>query len=138
MNYITREEAINALERGERVRFHFNSRSIEVTKSTTLSELRFALLANLTLTVRDVENGQYSIIKQHDLKTWSEYYQAVVEGDKTFEIRVNDRNYNVGDILILKEYDPVKQIFTGREIEKVVTYLTDFAQQNGYVVMSIE
>ena len=73
----------------------------------------------------------------HELKILPQYYQAVVKGIKTFEIRNNDRNYQVGDRLILKEYDPLKQIFTGNEIEKEVVFITDFEQKNNYIVMSI-
>lgn len=73
----------------------------------------------------------------HELKILPEYYHAVVKGIKTFEIRNNDRNYQVGDRLILKEYNPFKQAFTGNEIEKEVVFITDFEQKNNYIVMSI-
>ena len=42
----------------------------------------------------------------HTLKIYSEYYDAVRNGIKTFEIRKNDRDYKVGDTLRLREYDP--------------------------------
>jgi hypothetical protein len=36
---------------------------------------------------------------KHELKTWTEYYNAVFDGNKTFEVRKNDRNYQVDDVL---------------------------------------
>ncbi len=35
----------------------------------------------------------------HNLKTWMPFYQDVIDGRKTFELRKNDRDYQVGDIL---------------------------------------
>lgn len=45
----------------------------------------------------------------HHLKTKPEYFQAVIDGKKTFEIRLNDRDFKQGDSVILEEY-------TGKEI----------------------
>lgn len=73
----------------------------------------------------------------HKLKTWTGYYQAVFDGVKTFEIRLNDRDYRVGDDLILEEYEPDKERYTGRKCRAKITYITDFGQVGGYVVMSI-
>jgi len=58
------------------------------------------------------------------LKTWPEPFQAVVEGRKAYEIRVNDRNFKVGDFLCLLEWDPEDMTYTGREVEATVTYMT--------------
>ncbi|EDN9028979.1 TPA: DUF3850 domain-containing protein [Listeria monocytogenes] len=74
--------------------------------------------------------------KTHELKILSEYYWDIVEGRKTFEIRKNDRDYQVGDYLILKELKDEKH--TGRKLPVVVTYITDYEQKEGYVVMGIK
>lgn len=74
--------------------------------------------------------------KKHHLKILPEYFNAVRYGVKTFEIRKNDRDYQVGDTLLLKEYE--NDNFTGNLLEVIVTYITDFAQMDGYVVMAIE
>ena len=69
----------------------------------------------------------------HELKTYPKYFQETIEGNKPFEIRKNDRNFQVGDVLILKESDNIK--YSGREIGAVVRYvLRDFiGLQEGYV-----
>lgn len=77
----------------------------------------------------------------HHLKTWSEYYYSVGNGSKTFEVRKNDRNYKVGDILILKNWDNEKQRFFVGEITVEVTYILqggNFGIQEGYCVMGIK
>lgn len=43
----------------------------------------------------------------HELKTWSPFFEAIANEEKTFEVRRNDRDFQVGDILLLREWDPV-------------------------------
>ena len=72
---------------------------------------------------------------KHELKIKPEYFAAVFFGEKTFEIRNNaDRNFQVGDTLMLKAWDGE---FTGDFVEKVVSYITDFEQKPGYVVLGL-
>lgn len=40
----------------------------------------------------------------HKLKIRPKFFKAVISGEKTFEIRRNDRNFKVGDRIELKEY----------------------------------
>jgi len=71
----------------------------------------------------------------HELKLHANYYRRVEKGTKTFEIRYNDRDYQVGDILHLMEYDGKE--LTGKYLERVITYITDFEQCDNYVVMAL-
>ena len=59
----------------------------------------------------------------HTLKTWPQPLEAVRAGKKTFEVRKNDRNYKVGDFLILMEWNPEELCFTGNEVDVIVTYI---------------
>jgi hypothetical protein len=59
----------------------------------------------------------------HELKTWPNYFEAILDGRKLFELRVNDRDFHVGDELFLCEYIPGKGEYTGRQIRKLVTYI---------------
>jgi ASC-1-like (ASCH) protein len=74
---------------------------------------------------------------KHRLKTWPEYFEAVLSGKKTFEIRKNDRGFQVNDLLLLQEYNPKTEEYTGRELLVEVTYITDFGQPDNQVVISI-
>jgi hypothetical protein len=95
-----------------------------------------------------------------DIKCWPEYFQAVWIGDKTFELRRDDRGYAVGDILHLKEWSPGKPVgcpvgcplrhvhewetppgYTGREQTARVTYVFkggSMGLKEGYVILSFE
>lgn len=80
--------------------------------------------------------------KTHELKTWPQYFEAIANGVKTFEIRRNDRLFEVGDALRLREWEPAAGAplggsHTGRECTRHITYITDFAQQQGHVVLGI-
>jgi hypothetical protein len=45
---------------------------------------------------------------KHELKIWPQYYCRVADGSKTFEVRKNDRGFQPGDTVFLREYDPDK------------------------------
>ena len=77
----------------------------------------------------------------HDLKCDPEYFQAVKDGRKPFEVRNNDRDFHVGDYINLREYDRVKQCYTGEVILKIkITFvLKDYpALVDGFVVLGLE
>lgn len=77
--------------------------------------------------------------KTHTLKTLPEYFIEVWNGKKKFEVRKNDRDFQVGDILKLIEYDPQTENSTGF-IHQKVSYILHgpaFGIQEGYCVMSL-
>ena len=57
---------------------------------------------------------------KHNLKIKSEYFVSIINGNKTAEIRYNDHNYQVGDILVLNEIDEEGNL-TGSYCEVGVT-----------------
>lgn len=74
----------------------------------------------------------------HELKICSRYFDAILDGKKGFEIRHNDRNYHIGDTVILKEWGNNK--FSGREIHAVIDYLLDdkfVGLSDGYVAFQL-
>ncbi len=83
----------------------------------------------------------------HELKTWPGPFQAVLDGTKRHEIRVNDRGFAVGDVLWLREWHTAggkyydQDEYSGRELRAVVTYLTpggEWGLPDRLCVMSIE
>ena len=50
-------------------------------------------------------------------------FQDVKSGTKNFEYRKNDRDFQVGDALILKEFNPAIQMYSGDTITVKITYL---------------
>jgi hypothetical protein len=61
--------------------------------------------------------------KIHDLKCWPAYFRGIADGTKPFELRFNDRDFLVGDELLLREYDPDTATYTGRAYRKRITYM---------------
>jgi hypothetical protein len=79
------------------------------------------------------------MMTRHALKCWPEFFQAIADGRKSFEIRVNDRNYQVGDILVLCEWNPELAIYTGRKLVRRNSYQVALTAVRGVdaVVMAL-
>jgi hypothetical protein len=93
---------------------------------------------------------------EHDLKTWPGPFEAVKSGAKKFEARSNlDRDFNVGDVLVLRKWDPGvddgvfvapdgthwRTLISADTIRARVTYILHggrFGLNPGVCVMSIE
>lgn len=62
-------------------------------------------------------------MKRIEKKILREYFQAVLDGRKTYELRLNDFDIQEGDALVLKEWSKEEGKYTGREIEKIVGFV---------------
>lgn len=72
---------------------------------------------------------------RHELKIWPQYYCRVADGSKTFEVRQNDRGFQPGDEVVLREYDPARfepaenaldggrSGYTGKQLEFKIGYV---------------
>jgi hypothetical protein len=60
----------------------------------------------------------------HHVKSWSHFFDAINTGHKKHDLRKNDRDYRVGDTLLLRRYDNINGRFTGESIYRSVTYIT--------------
>jgi len=56
-------------------------------------------------------------------KTTPEFFKEIKSGKKTFDVRLADWKCKTGDVLILREWDPKKKVYTGRVLEKKVGYI---------------
>lgn len=76
----------------------------------------------------------------HNVKCWPAFYRDIKNGIKNFDLRRDDRKYEVMDCLCLREYDPDKRNYTGRGITKQITYiLRDFPGiEKGYCILSLK
>ena len=55
-------------------------------------------------------------VKCHEIKSWPESFEAVYNHQKTFEVRQNDRSYHTGDYLLMFEWDPKTERYTGQHV----------------------
>lgn len=99
-------------------------------------------------------------MNHHDLKTWPTFFEAVWRGDKTFEVRLDDRGFQKGDTVALREWDRRRACacigvdhdevscgkYTGRRIQAQVGHVLASTPPrgsqrgfngNGYVVFSL-
>jgi hypothetical protein len=92
----------------------------------------------------------------HEVKCWPEFFGPIRHGSKTFEVRDNDRNYQQGDTILLRVFDPTAPVFaadgftiesygayTGSECTATIGYVAHrgsgplSAIGRGYVVFSL-
>ncbi len=81
-------------------------------------------------------------------KVWPESFQKILDGKKRFDVRLADFEAKEGDILLLKEFDPVTKQYTGRETEKKINFVLKLNEQKfwkkediekfGFQVLSLE
>ena len=78
----------------------------------------------------------------HALKCEERFYDMTIKNEKNYEIRFNDRNFAVGDTIVLSEWNSEKKEYTGRSricrIKSIVS-ADDFPQglKEGYVILGI-
>ena len=84
----------------------------------------------------------------HNVKSWVPFFQLLKSGAKKHDMRdMKDRNYKVGDILILEEYNPFIGEYTGDAMKMKITYITSrdtpcafssSALDRDYCILSLE
>lgn len=80
-----------------------------------------------------------STYKLHTLKILPEYFNDIKIGVKTFELRKSDRDFNLHDTLLLKEFDGDN--YTGRELIKTITYILhggNYGLNKDYCILGIK
>lgn len=90
----------------------------------------------------------------YELKCWPAYFAAILDGRKTFEFRFNDRGFSEGDTILLREYDPNRELrhdhsgagphthpgdYTGRSLTARIGYVltSGFGLPAGHAVFSL-
>ncbi len=89
----------------------------------------------------------------HELKCLPAYFDAVASGEKPFEVRRDDRGFQRGDLIALREFVPFKPgphtpipppeggYYTGRRAQRQITYVLtggQFGIEPGFVVLGLE
>ena len=79
-------------------------------------------------------------VTTHELKILPQWFEDVISGCKNFEIRKNDRHFEVGDMVLLREWNGTE--YTGRGIFKRIKYIYhgtgEYGLQEGYCILGLE
>lgn len=79
-------------------------------------------------------------MKKIEKKVLPEYYKEIRSHRKMFELRKDDSDYKVGDILILREWDGEK--YTGTVVRREITYILrncpEYGLMDGYCILSLQ
>lgn len=81
----------------------------------------------------------------HALKCYPQYFADLHSGNKTFELRKEDRPFEVGDTLIIQEYDPESttgMCYSGRELTYIISYILrdapKFGLKPGFAILGLK
>lgn len=59
-------------------------------------------------------------------KSWPKIFKLVKSGKKRFDVRVADFRIKEGDVFVMREWNPKKKVYTGRQIKKKAKYILKF------------
>ena len=82
-----------------------------------------------------------SSTRMHDLKIWPAHFKELSEGNRTYDVRKDDRGYRVGDLVRLREWDPSRKTYSGKGMVLRVTWVNRLASIDskftGYVGLQL-
>ena len=62
----------------------------------------------------------------YEVKSWPWFFEEMITGRKKHDMRdKRDREYKVGDKMLLREFDPRTGQYSGRAAIGTITYITD-------------
>jgi hypothetical protein len=70
-------------------------------------------------------DGGIKLSKHHQVKSWPDFYEPILDGRKKFDLRQQDRNYATGDTIEFLEYDDRLGRYTGRKMTKIITFVME-------------
>lgn len=61
----------------------------------------------------------------HFIKSHLENYRDITSGKRLFDVRNDDRGYEVNDYVVFREFNPERNAYTGRWMECLITRIAD-------------
>lgn len=80
-----------------------------------------------------VNDTEHKMATVHEVKIWPEFFMDVADNKKPIELRLNDRDYQAGDLIQFLEWSPITETFTGRMVTKGIDYVLAFADLSGEI-----
>ena len=76
-------------------------------------------------TIPDPSNRLDRAAVTHVLKCWPKFFGPITEGKKRHDLRrAGERDFSVGDLMLLREFSPEAEAYTGRDCAVRITYIT--------------
>ncbi|EON71796.1 ParB/RepB/Spo0J family partition protein [Lysinibacillus sphaericus] len=88
-----------------------------------------------------IESEQKEKPMTHELDSYPEQFEAIVQGLKTFMCGFDNQSFRVGDKLKINEFNPETILYTGRFTEMKVIYIQEGGKNDipeNYIIMSIK
>lgn len=79
-------------------------------------------------------------MKSHNVKCIQPFFGLIETGQKNYECRIDDRNYQEGDLIVLQEYDSEKKTYSGKVMFFTVGYILRgpiYGVKDGWVIFSL-
>lgn len=76
----------------------------------------------------------------HYLKTWPDVFEETWAGRKVHEWRRDDRGFELGDRVVLEEFEPAGERYLGRKITAEITFISrgpEWGIPEGFAVFSL-
>lgn len=80
-------------------------------------------------------------------KAWPELFEAIRTRRKKHDYRLGTLRAKVGDVLLLREWDPRTKEYTGRKLRRTVTYVSrtrgqkfwpkKLVERHGFIILSL-
>ena len=80
-------------------------------------------------------------MKLHELKIKEEYFNAILRGEKTFELRKNDRDYEVGDLIHFIKTDGLEYFNHSKDTYRIIYILKnvpEYGLKKDYCILAIK
>ena len=80
-------------------------------------------------------------MKLHELKIKEDYFNAILRGEKTFELRKNDRDYKVGNFIHFIKTDGLEYFGHSRDVYQITYVLKDvpeYGLDKDYCILAIK
>lgn len=111
-------------------------RMVALTKDGKITtEILSIYLEEVSFIMKESEKRPSLIV--HELKVKPGYFKDIENRIKTFEVRFNDRNFKVGDFLLLRKFDG--NDYTGNTIVREICYILEDPAyvKEGFVILGI-
>lgn len=104
--------------------------------------------SDINITLDSDSFGSVAMEPDYEVKSWPWFFEQMVSLQKKHDMRdMRDRQYAVGDVMLLREFDPRDGKYTGRTAQALITYITSNATpcamsssalDNDYAILSLE